>query len=466
MVLGVLLFGFAAQGVVAETRQIPQSQNQIKLSYAPLVREAAPAVVNIYATRRVMTRNIVSPFLNDPFFQQFFGGQLGIPQMQERMENSLGSGVLVSADGFIVTNAHVIRGSEDITAILGDGREFKARLILSEDKTDMAVLKIEGSEKFPHLQMTDSDALEVGDLVLAIGNPFGVGQTVTSGIISAVARTTVGVSDYNFFIQTDAAINPGNSGGALVDMQGRMVGLNTAIYSRQGGGSLGIGFAIPANMVQTIIAAAKRGDTQMRRPWFGAGVQSVTADIADSLSLPRPTGALLSEVFPDSPAQKAGLKRGDLIVKLDQHEIQDANVLKFRLATIAVGDTAEFSVLRQGREKTLTYKAELAPDKPARDVRTLKGRHPLDGATISNLNPAVMEEFSLDFYSRGVVITDVARGGHAARLGIAPRDIVVQVGETRVENSKQLEQIMARGSTGGWTMQVSRDGRLRTVTIR
>src|SRR5580704_16910087 len=271
----------------AQQRQVPTSPAQIQLSFAPVVQRVAPAVVNVYAQHVVANNN---PFMADPFFRQFFGGG-GMPR--ERVERSLGSGVISDPSGLVVTNFHVIDGASEVKVSLADKREFDAEIVLSDQRSDLAVLRIKGaSERFPTLEFANSDELQVGDVVLAIGDPFGVGQTVTHGIVSAVARTQVGISDYQFFIQTDAAINPGNSGGALVDMNGRLVGINSAIYSRSGG-SQGIGFAIPANMVRAVVSSAKAGATVVRRPWLGAKLQAVTPGIAESLSVKRPVCALV-----------------------------------------------------------------------------------------------------------------------------------------------------------------------------
>src|ERR1700749_2826249 len=287
-----------------DTRQVPTSPAQVQLSYAPVVKRAAPAVVNVYAARVVENRN---PFLNDPMFRQFFGA---VPR--EQVLRSLGSGVIVDPSGLVVTNNHVIEGASEVKVALSDKREFDAEIVLKDAHSDLSVLRLKGAnEKFPVLDFANSDDLQVGDLVLAIGDPFGVGQTVTHGIVSALARTQVGISDYQFFIQTDAAINPGNSGGALVDLNGRLVGINTAIYSRSGG-SQGIGFAIPVNMGRGVIASAGGGSSFVRRPWLGAKLQAVTADIADSMGLRRPAGALVASVQAKSPAARAGLKTSDL----------------------------------------------------------------------------------------------------------------------------------------------------------
>jgi len=296
---------------VAQDRRVPTSSAEVRLSYAPIVQRVQPAVVNVYAAKVVRDRN---PLLDDPIFRRFFG----VPgQQPEQMQRSLGSGVMVDSSGLVVTNVHVIEGADEVKVSLSDKREFEAEIVLKDPRSDLAVLQLKGvHEKFPTLDFANSDELLVGDVVLAIGNPFGVGQTVTHGIISALARTQVGITDYQFFVQTDAAINPGNSGGALVDMTGKLAGINTAIFSRSGG-SQGIGFAIPANMVRVVVASAKSGGKAVKRPWLGARLQAVTPEIAETLGLRLPTGALVANVVPSSPAARAGLKASDLVVAVD-----------------------------------------------------------------------------------------------------------------------------------------------------
>ncbi len=309
-----LLAAIALAGIAvasAQERRVPNAA-ELRLSYAPVVQRVAPAVVNVYAAKVIQNRN---PLFDDPIFRRFFGvpGDGGGRQIQR----SLGSGVIVDPSGLIVTNVHVIEGADEVKVALADKREFEAEIVLKDKRSDLAVLRIKDAhERFPVLEFANSDALEVGDVVLAIGDPFGVGQTVTHGIVSALARTQVGITDYQFFIQTDAAINPGNSGGALVDLTGRLVGINTAIFSRSGG-SQGIGFAIPANMVRVVVASAKGGSSAVQRPWLGAKLQQVTADIADSMGLKRPAGALVASVARGGPAEHAGLKAGDVIVSVD-----------------------------------------------------------------------------------------------------------------------------------------------------
>ncbi|MEP3303376.1 MAG: trypsin-like peptidase domain-containing protein, partial [Roseibium sp.] len=322
----------AQDNTSAGLRLVPGSAQEMKLSFAPIVKDVAPAVVNVYASRKVVQQRRVSPFFNDPFFRRFFGNpDKGLTRPQERVQSSLGSGVVISADGTVITNHHVIKDADEVRVALNDRREFDAEIVLLDERTDLAVLKIKGEGPFDFVPFAGSDSLEVGDIVLAIGNPFGVGQTVTQGIVSALARTQVGVTDYQFFIQTDAAINPGNSGGALVDMNGQLVGVNTAIFSRSGG-SNGIGFAIPAHMVQFVATAAGEGG-KVQRPWLGATVQLVNAEIAEALSLDRPRGVIVTNIYPDSPADDAGLRVSDLVIAIDGKEVLDPDSFGYRFAT-------------------------------------------------------------------------------------------------------------------------------------
>ena len=326
--LGLALIANTPAAADEAARAVPESRAQVQFSYAPLVKQAPPAVVNIYARRLVRSR----PFFDDPFFRRFFGEDSPFGAPRERIENSLGSGVIVSPDGLVLTNHHVIDRASEIIVALADRREFEATVVTDDARTDLAVLRVdtEGAV-LPYLELMDSDDLEVGDIVLAIGNPFGVGQTVTSGIVSALARTQVGVTDYSFFIQTDAAINPGNSGGALVTLDGRLAGVNTAIFSRSGG-SIGIGFAIPANMARVVIAGAAAGG-RFVRAWLGASGQEVTADMAQALGLERPGGVIVNGIYPGGPADAAGLRIGDVVTAVEGREVADPKALQFRIAT-------------------------------------------------------------------------------------------------------------------------------------
>src|SRR5262249_12571909 len=399
--VALCLLSAALSDGLAQQRQVPASASQLELSFAPVVKRVAPAVVNVYAARIVAKNN---PFLVDPFVRQFFGA---VPR--EQVERSLGSGVIVDPAGLIVTNNHVIEGASQVKVALADKREFEADIVLKDQRSDLAVLSVKGAkEQFPTLEFADSDQLQVGDLVLAIGDPFGVGQTVTHGIVSAVARTQVRISDYQFFIQTDAAINPGNSGGALVDMTGRLVGINSAIYSRSGG-SQGIGFAIPANMVRVVVASAEGGGAAVKRPWLGAKLQIVTADIADSMGQQRPSGALVASVVSGGPAEKAGLKSGDLVVSIDGASVDDPNAFGYRFAHNPWGGPGQAGTPRQGRPMPLPSALKSLPDPPRQEVQ-IKPRSPFSGATVATLSPALADELRLDAQPEGVVITAVADG--------------------------------------------------------
>ncbi len=438
---------------LAQQRQVPASAGQVELSFAPIVKRVAPAVVNVYAARIVANNN---PFLADPFFRQFFGA---VPR--EQVQRSLGSGVIVDPAGLIVTNYHVIEGASQIKVALADKREFEADIVLKDQRSDLAVLRVKGGkERFPTLQFADSDELQVGDLVLAIGDPFGVGQTVTHGIVSAVARTEVGISDYQFFIQTDAAINPGNSGGALVDMAGRLIGINSAIYSRSGG-SQGIGFAIPANMVRVVVASAEGGSGAVKRPWLGAKLQTVTTDIADSMGLARPSGALVASVADGSPAAKAGLKSGDLIVTIDGATVEDPNAFGYRFATKPLGGTAQLGIVRQGRSTTLTIALQSLPDTPLQEIE-IKSHSPFSGATVANLSPALADELHLDAQTEGVVITEVAEGSAAQSVGFQKGDMVISVNNQKINKPADLERVASAGGRN-WRITILRGGQQISV---
>ena len=452
----VLLLVFAPAVASAQAqRVVPRERGEVMLSYAPVVKRVAPAVVNVYASR--VEQRPKNPLFDDPIFRQFFGGG-GPPQ--GRVAQSLGSGVIVDASGLVVTNHHVIEGMTDVKVSLSDKREFEAEIVLRDQRTDLAVLRIKGGSNFPVLELGDSDALEVGDFALAVGNPFGVGQTVTQGIVSALARTQVGISDFGFFIQTDAAINPGNSGGALVDLNGRLVGINSAIYSRSGG-SMGIGFAIPVNMVKVVIATAKGGGKMVKRPWLGATLQSVSHEIAESLGLERSSGALVAEIVDRSPAAEAGLKRGDIITSVDGQAVDDPEALGYRLATKPLGGLASLGVQRGGKSVIAPLKLQSAPETPPRETLKLAGNSPFAGATVMNLSPAVQEELGGAVGREGVVVADVEESSIAANVGIQKGDIVIAVNDARIARTGDLRQA-TQARQRLWKLTINRGGQVIT----
>lgn len=438
-----------AEPALTGAREVPESRAQVQLSFAPVVREAAPAVVNVYSRRVINQR---TPFAGDPFFERFFG-----PQVRQREVNSLGSGVIVDASGVIVTNNHVVEGAQDLRVVLSDRREFEAELLLADERTDLAVLKIDAGEPVPVLPYDEAGDSEVGDLVLAIGNPFGVGQTVTSGIVSALARTDVGITDYAFFIQTDAAVNPGNSGGALVDMDGELIGVNTAIFSRSGG-SNGIGFAVPVEMVRTVVEAAL-ADGTITRPWLGARLQPVTADLAGSIGLDRPRGAMVSELWPDGPAEAAGLERGDVVIAVDGVDVNDEAGVRFRFATRRIGQSADLTVLRDGERLELSVEAAPAPGEAEGRRLAVDGRNPLSGAELVELSPAFNEENGIDPFARGVVVLDVTRRSAADYFGFQPGDRVIQLNGEAIDTLDDAESVLERrAGERQWPVEIERRG--------
>ncbi|WP_291059672.1 Do family serine endopeptidase [Hyphomonas sp.] len=449
----LMLITVALAPMFAQAQQVPQSQEQISLSFAPLVRQASPAVVNVY-TAKVTTSRATT-------MEQLL---YGVPA-QGTVQNSLGSGVIVASDGVIITNNHVIQGADTFRVVLSDRREYEAELLLADARTDLAVLKIDtGTEQLPTLPFADSRGVQVGDLVLAIGNPFGVGQTVTNGIISATARTDVGVSDYSFFLQTDAAVNPGNSGGALINTKGELVGVNTAIYSRTGG-SVGIGFAIPSEMVKRVVDAAVNGGTFVR-PWLGLAAQAVSFDIAKTQGLSRPVGVIVTEVYPEGPAAKAGLRRGDLVTAIDDREVFDEKGLKFLAAVRKPGELAKLSVLRGGKSQTISVRVQPPPGATEADVVLLSDASIFNGARVIELSPRLAEENGLDPFSKGsgIYVHSVTRGT-ISRNYFQPGDIIRAVNGKPTKTVKDLQAVLSK-SGRSWEIEIERNGRTVKGTVK
>lgn len=446
---------------VDQTRVVPTTRSEITLSFAPVVRQAAPAVVNIY-TKKVVQRR-ASPFAGDPFFERFFRDMFPAQRSRKRIENSLGSGVILDPSGIVVSNFHVVGDADEITVVLQDRREFEGRVILADKESDLAVLQLENASNLPTLSIRDSDSLEVGDLVLAIGNPFGVGQTVTSGIISGLTRSGgARKGGAGVFIQTDAAINPGNSGGALVDMEGRLVGVNTAILSRSGG-SNGIGFAIPSNLVARVVSSAQSGAKELVRAWFGFDGETVTGDLAEAIDLATPRGILIEDLHLKSPLGQAGLRRGDVIVALNGGAVNTPQELDFRASTMSIGASASVRYLRAGEELRANVRLIAAPNVPAMDQRELTRKEGLPGLTAINVNPRLIDKLDLSVSSKGVLVLQAR--GPARRVGLRRGDFIRRVDGQTVGNVAALVESL-RSARGETVLDIERKGRTGEIRYR
>ncbi|MEO0669267.1 MAG: trypsin-like peptidase domain-containing protein [Pseudomonadota bacterium] len=437
----VLLLCLLPVTATAETR-VPGSQAEISLSFAPLVRDTAPAVVNIYV-RFVTEARRRTPFMDDPFFERFFEG-FGPPT--PRVQNSLGSGVILSADGIVVSNYHVVGQATDINVVLNDGREYAARVLLGDQASDLAILQLDGVDDLPFLPLRDSETVEVGELVLAIGNPFGVGQTVTSGIVSALARS--GGSNgrgAGYFVQTDAPINPGNSGGALVDVAGRLIGVNTRILSRSGG-SNGIGFAIPADLVAAVLRQARDGNDRFVRPWAGATGQAVDSDLAEMLGQDRPAGIILAGLHPASPLAEAGFEVGDVVTHVDGAPVNSPGEMLYRMSVASVRDTARMVRLRDGDAVTLDVSLIPPPDTPPRNAITLPEGTSLPGLTVARINPSVIAELNLPIAATGVVVLETGPVGR--RVGLRRGDVLQRINRRDIDTPEQAATILSEATRG------------------
>lgn len=433
-----------AAGGEAE-RVVPGTAAQVNLSFAPVARAVQPAVVNIFTARVVRQR-------------QQMGGFFSMFESQPRVENSLGSGVIVDAGGLVITNNHVVQGADQIIVALADRREYPAKLLFAEPRLDLALLKIEpAGAALPVARLGDSDRAQVGDLVLAIGNPFGVGQTVTQGIVSATARTGIGVSDTQFFIQTDAAINQGNSGGALASLTGEVIGINSAILTGgRDGGSIGLGFAIPSNMVKIFLRGASTG--KFVTSWVGVEGEPLTSESARVAGLDRPTGMLVTGVSPGSPADRAGLKAGDIVYAIDGKEVLDPASLRYRIATQPVGESVTLTVVRGGDARNLKLDLAAPPENPPRQLTQLPNGSILAGVSIANLSPALAQELGAGLPERGVVVVAVPREAPAARTRYPrPGDIVESVNGQRVATVADVRAALA-AEAGQTLFRLNRSG--------
>ena len=440
IVLGLALSTAPVGQARAETR-VPQSQTEISLGFAPVVKRAAPAVVNIYA--RIVTEVQDSPFAGDPFFEDLFRG-FGTPR--PRVQNSLGSGVILSPDGIVVSNYHVVGQATDIRVVTTDRKEYQASVVLADKEADLAILQLEEAQGLPYLSLRDSDHVEVGELALAIGNPFGVGQTVSSGIVSGLARSGAATGNARgYFIQTDAPINPGNSGGALIDVNGAVIGINSRILSRSGG-SNGIGFAIPANLVAQFVAQARAGNTVFERPWAGMAGQPVDSDLAQSLGMTLPEGIVISDLHPQSPFGKAGFEVGDVITEVDGDPVNSPSEMVFRMTVRGIGATAQVTRLRGGESAEIAVEMIAAPDDPPAEAVTLDEKTVVPGLSVARANPAVIARLGLSLSTTGVVVTDP--GPYGARAGLKQGDVIAAINDGAIERPRDVRRALT--DPGRW----------------
>lgn len=440
LVLSVFLF----QGTASAREVSPEARkflNQMSDYLSEVAEVTKPSVVNISTTSTVtMKENPFGDLFNDPFFKRFFGDESEHPGMPKKYKSSaLGSGVIISKDGYILTNYHVIKNAEEIKVILYDKREFKGKVIGADPQTDIAVIKID-SKDLPAIKIGDSGKLKAGDVVLAIGNPFGLNQTVTMGIVSAVGRANIGISDYEDYIQTDAAINPGNSGGALVNANGELVGINSAIFSTSGG-YMGVGFAIPSNMTNSVVQSILKYG-KVIRGWLGVTIQNLTPELAKSFELKEEKGALITDVIKDSPAGKAGLRRGDLIVEFDGKSVEDGTSLRNMAANEAPGKTVQIKVIRHGKTETLSLTIGELPVKVA-TAKTVEHNNVLKGVQVQDLTPDLRAALNLPSDVEGVLVAGVSEESPAYGL-VSKNDVIEEVDRKPVKSLKDYERIVSK----------------------
>jgi serine protease Do len=464
----VLASGFSSGIVSAKEKTISQESVKMLNGMSEALSEVAdavrPAVVNISTTSvETMEGNPFGDMFNDPFFRHFFGDQFGgHPGGKRKFKSSaLGSGVIISEHGYILTNNHVVKGAEEIKVILYDKREFKGKVVGTDPRTDLAVVKID-AKNLPTLTLGDSGKLKTGDIVLAIGNPFGLNQTITMGIVSAVGRSNIGLADFEDFIQTDAAINPGNSGGALVNGSGELVGINTAIFSTSGG-YMGIGFAIPSDMAKSVMdSIIKHG--KVIRGWLGVSIQNLTVDLAKSLGIRETEGALISGVESGSPADKAGFKRGDLITEINGTKTADSTTLRNIVASTAPGTKTDFKIIRNGKEMTIT--ATLGEYREKKITKKTEYDNALKGITVQELTASLRDTLNLPEGLEGVVVTAVAADSPAQEL-LQKHDVIEEVNRKEVRNARQYEDIVSKiGEHDTILLLIYRDGGSVYITIQ
>jgi serine protease Do len=409
---------------------------------AEVTAAVKPAIVNIATTRTVKVSGGGDPFFDDPFFKRFFGDQFGRQRQQPKEHKSagLGSGVIVSSDGYIITNSHVIKDADEIKVTLTDKKEYAGKVIGSDPKTEIAVVKIEAKD-LPTVSWGNSDTLQVGEVVLAVGNPYGLNQTVTMGIVSALGRANVGIADYEDFIQTDAAINPGNSGGALVNIKGELVGINTAIYTTSGGYQ-GIGFAIPSNMVKSIMASLIK-EGKVTRGWLGVTIQKVTPELAKQFNLKEDAGALVGDIMENSPAEKAGLQRGDIILEYDGKKIEEPNILRNMVANNLPGEEHTAVVMRDGKTKNVAITIGELPSDAQQPVETGDYQNVMKGITVQDVSPELAKKLRIPDKIKGVIISDIDDSSMAAGI-LAQGDVIQEINRRKVTGTKNYTDVVSK----------------------
>ncbi len=448
--------------------ELDRSQNgKFLSSYAPILKKISPSVVNVFSTRTIRTgySNLNHPFFNDPFFERFFGGRL--PQERFRVpkqtQKGLGSGVIITEDGYILTNNHVVEGADEIKVSLGDNtKKYKAEVIGRDAKTDIALIKID-AKNLKVATIADSNKSLVGDIVFAIGNPFGIGKTVTQGIISAKGRD-IGIVDYEDFIQTDAAINPGNSGGALMDAQGRLIGINTAILSRSGGNQ-GVGLAIPINTAKNIVKQLINGGT-ISRGYLGVAIQDVTEDLKDIMNLSSTKGALVNDVQPDSAAKEAGIESGDVIIKVDGLEVDNVRAIRNIVAAIAPETKVDVVVIRDGKEKTISVKLKAMKGETISASDAGMEGTLLEGIEFSELTDDLIKQFQISKDVKGVVVKDIDPTSFAILAGIEIGDVFVEINRKDIENISDLKEALSEGSKHQILIKFLRNGHARYIALK
>jgi serine protease Do len=448
VIMGLIIssnFNLFTKGYTEETKISKDAIDlltKINEATAEVAAAARPAVVNISSTKTIHMRGMASPFSDDPFFRQFFGDQFRqFEKPRDYKQSGLGSGVIVDKNGYILTNNHVIKDADDIKVRLSDKKVFKGKIVGADPKTDLAVIKID-AVNLPVISLGDSDKLQVGDRVIAVGNPFGLNQTVTTGIISAKGRADVGIADYEDFIQTDAPINPGNSGGALVNVKGELIGINTAILSSSGGNQ-GIGLAIPSNMAKTVMASLiKKG--KVVRGWLGVAIQPITPDLAKQLGLKEEKGALVADIMEGSPAEKSGMQRGDVITEFDGKPVIDSTELKNLVANTSPGKEVTVKYIRDGNLKMVKVSIQ---ELPVQAQIAAKYENQLKGVSVQNLTPEIRKELGLPNRATGVVISDVDETSQVSGV-LAPGDVIMEINKRKISSVKDYEAVVAKIKSG------------------